>query len=57
MPCCMISTPDRLNFGNMAERGVEAVWHGSEYEQFRARLDSDNPPDICRSCSVYRGTF
>ncbi len=57
MPCCMISTPDRLNFGDIADRGVEAIWNGKDYEQFRARLDSDDPPEICRSCAVYRGTF
>jgi radical SAM protein with 4Fe4S-binding SPASM domain len=57
MPCCMISTPDRFNFGSMAEKGVEQVWSGDEYEDFRRRLSSDDPPDICRSCSVYLGTF
>ncbi len=57
MPCCMISTPDRLNFGNIDEQGVEATWHGREYQEFRARLGSDDPPAICRSCAVYRGTF
>src|SRR4051794_36600277 len=25
MPCCMVATPDRINFGNMAESGAEAV--------------------------------
>jgi radical SAM protein with 4Fe4S-binding SPASM domain len=57
MPCCMISTPDRLNFGNMADAGVARVWNSAEYEEFRRRLDSDEPPSICRSCSVYKGTF
>ncbi len=57
MPCCMISTPDRLNFGNVFERGVPAVWHGGDYEAFRKALDSDEPPAICRSCSLYNGTF
>ena len=57
MPCCMISTPDRLNFGNIAEAGVAATWHGSSYASFRRQLDSDDPPAICRSCSVYKGTF
>jgi hypothetical protein len=41
----------------MFEAGVDAVWNGSAYERFRAHLDSDEPPDICRSCSVYRGSF
>ncbi len=57
MPCCMVSTPDRINFGNMAEAGVTDVWESEAFQAFRARLDSDNPPDICRSCSIYTGTF
>jgi MoaA/NifB/PqqE/SkfB family radical SAM enzyme len=57
MPCCMVSTPDRASFGAMAAHGVEAVWNGAEARAFRERLDSDDPPDICRSCAVYNGTF
>jgi radical SAM protein with 4Fe4S-binding SPASM domain len=57
MPCCMISTPDRLNFGNMAEAGVEAVWNSAGFNAFRDRLDSDTPPDVCQSCALYTGTF
>jgi MoaA/NifB/PqqE/SkfB family radical SAM enzyme len=57
MPCCMISTPDRFNFGNMVHQGVEATWNGVEYEAFRAALSSETPPEICSSCSIYRGTF
>lgn len=57
MPCCMVSTPDRLNFGNMAVRGVEAVWNSAEFNAFRAQLASDEPPSICRSCALYAGIF
>ncbi|MGN6562403.1 MAG: radical SAM/SPASM domain-containing protein [Thermomicrobiales bacterium] len=57
MPCCMVSTPDRLNFGNMAERGAEAVWDSAAFAAFREQLDSDEPPAICRSCAVYNGIF
>ncbi len=57
MPCCMVSTPDRANFGNMAAEGVAAVWSGEPFEAFRARLASDDPPGLCRSCAVYAGTF
>jgi MoaA/NifB/PqqE/SkfB family radical SAM enzyme len=57
MPCCMIATPDRLNFGSMVEQGVEAIWNGEGYRTFRFRLASDEPPEICTSCSVYSGTF
>jgi radical SAM protein with 4Fe4S-binding SPASM domain len=57
MPCCMVATPDRVNFGNAATDGVLQVWDGAAYRAFRDRLDSDDPPDICRSCAVYNHTF
>src|SRR5947209_7304842 len=57
MPCCMVSTPDRINFGNMAEQGVEATWNDTTYQAFRNQLASDEPPEVCRSCSIYSGTF
>jgi MoaA/NifB/PqqE/SkfB family radical SAM enzyme len=57
MPCCMVSTPDRGHLGDMAARGAAAVWNGPAYQAFRARLSSENAPDVCRSCSVYSGTF
>jgi MoaA/NifB/PqqE/SkfB family radical SAM enzyme len=57
MPCCMVATPDRINFGSMSKEGVLRVWNGDAYRDFRARLDSDNPPDICRGCAVYQGKF
>ena len=57
MPCCMIATPDRGNFGRVGERSIAQIWNGPEYEAFRAALASDDPPSICKSCSVYRGVF
>jgi radical SAM protein with 4Fe4S-binding SPASM domain len=57
MPCCMVATPDRIHLGNLAERGADAVWNGPEYQGFRAALSSDSPPEVCRSCAVYSGTF
>jgi carbamoyltransferase len=56
MPCCMVATPDRIHFGSMAEQGA-AVWGGPAYRAFRQRLSSDDPPDVCRSCSIYSRTF
>jgi radical SAM protein with 4Fe4S-binding SPASM domain len=57
MPCCMIATPDRMTLGNFGKEGVEGVWNGRAYESFRQQLASDEPPEICRSCSVYQRTF
>jgi hypothetical protein len=36
MPCCMVSTPDRANMGNMFQDGVQAVWNNEIYATFRA---------------------
>jgi radical SAM protein with 4Fe4S-binding SPASM domain len=57
MPCCMVATPDRVNFGNMREDGVEAVWNNAAYNAFRERLDHGPPPGVCAGCAVYAGTF
>jgi len=57
MPCCMVATPDRAQFGDMAKDGVLPVWHNAGYAEFRHRLGSEEPPAVCRSCSVYSGTF
>jgi radical SAM protein with 4Fe4S-binding SPASM domain len=57
MPCCMVATPDRINFGNMTREGVVRVWNNEAYRAFREGLASDEPPEICRGCAVYRGTF
>ena len=57
MPCCMVATPDRVNFGNMARDGVGRVWDNPAYNAFREKLASEIPPEICSGCAVYRGVF
>jgi radical SAM protein with 4Fe4S-binding SPASM domain len=57
MPCCMISTPDRMNFGNVRDEPFARTWNGSSYKRFRAQLASGQPPEICKSCAIYTGTF
>ncbi len=57
MPCCMVATPDRISLGDMAASDVEAVWNGEKYASFRETLSSELPPEVCRSCAVYSGTF
>ena len=57
MPCCMVATPDRIHFGDMAQDGVAAVWNNREYSSFREQLASGPPPEVCASCAVYSGTF
>ena len=57
MPCCMVSTPDRINFGQITEQSAEELWNGARYQEFRDQLSSEVPPEVCSSCSIYRGTF
>jgi radical SAM protein with 4Fe4S-binding SPASM domain len=57
MPCCMVATPDRKNFGNMASQGVAKIWSSDEYRKFREQLLTDTPPEICSGCAVYQGRF
>ncbi len=55
MPCCMVSTPDRMTFGKAGQGGLANIWASDAYHAFRRQLDSDEPPEICRSCAVYKG--
>jgi MoaA/NifB/PqqE/SkfB family radical SAM enzyme len=57
MPCCMVATPDRISLGDLAASGAEAVWNGAAYRAFRDALSSPTPPEVCRSCAIYSGTF
>jgi len=57
MPCCMVATPDRANFGSVRDRAFVEVWEGAGYTGFRERLASPDPPEICRGCALYHGTF
>lgn len=56
-PCCMVMGSDRATLGSVAERSFGDVWEGPAYAEFRRRLEGDDPPDVCRGCSLYRGVF
>jgi radical SAM protein with 4Fe4S-binding SPASM domain len=54
LPCPAANTAQRLNLGNMRRDGVVRVWNNDAYREFRERLASDNPPQLCRSCALYQ---
>lgn len=57
-PCCMVMGSDRAVLGDVRHEDFRAVWHDEDYRRFRKRLLSDDdPPDVCRGCSLYRGVF
>jgi radical SAM protein with 4Fe4S-binding SPASM domain len=56
-PCCMVMGDDRVSLGDLTSTSFTHIWYGEPYREFRRRLDSSNPPDVCRGCSLYRHTF
>ncbi|WP_246607447.1 radical SAM protein [Paractinoplanes toevensis] len=56
-PCCMVMGDDRATLGQLGEQSFPDIWYGPAYREFRRRLMSDDPPEVCRGCSLYRGTF
>ncbi|AVT28213.1 MULTISPECIES: radical SAM protein [unclassified Plantactinospora] len=56
-PCCMVMGDDRVSLGRLGEQSFPQIWYGEPYRQFRRRLSGDEPPDVCRGCSLYRHAF
>ena len=56
-PCCMVMGADRAILGDAKREGFAAVWRGDAYNSFRAALRTDEPPEVCRGCSLYRRVF
>ena len=56
-PCCMVMGADRAVLGNASEQRFAEVWAGEAYADFRAALMTDDPPEVCVGCSLYRGVF
>ena len=48
---------DRAVLGDAAADGFAAVWGSDAYQAFRAQLLTDEPPDVCSGCSLYRHVF
>jgi radical SAM protein with 4Fe4S-binding SPASM domain len=56
-PCCMVMGSDRATMGRLADAPFERIWHSTPYRDFRAALLTDEPPEVCRGCSLYRRVF
>ena len=56
-PCCAVMGADRAVLGDASKEGFADVWAGEEYAAFRAALLTDDPPEVCRGCSMYRRVF
>jgi radical SAM protein with 4Fe4S-binding SPASM domain len=56
-PCCMVMGDDRVALGRLTEQRFPEIWAGPAYQKFRRRLAGDAPPEVCRGCALYQGTF
>ena len=56
-PCCAVMGADRAVLGDAKAEGFAAVWTSEDYREFRAKLLTDEPPDVCAGCSMYRHVF
>lgn len=56
-PCCMVMGDDRVTLGSLDEQSFPEIWYGEAYTQFRKRLATDDPPEVCRGCALYQRTF
>lgn len=56
-PCCMVMGDDRVVLGDLTSSSFGDIWHGEAYRDFRRRLDSAEPPEVCRGCALYRHSF
>jgi radical SAM protein with 4Fe4S-binding SPASM domain len=56
-PCCMVMGDDRVALGRLGERRFAEIWAGPAYQEFRRRLRGTEPPEVCRGCALYQGTF
>jgi radical SAM protein with 4Fe4S-binding SPASM domain len=56
-PCCMVMGDDRVTLGSLADQTFPQIWAGPAYQEFRRRLTGDQPPEVCRGCALYQGTF
>lgn len=56
-PCCMVMGVDRAVLGSAERDGFAGVWRNERYAAFREALTTDDPPEVCAGCSLYRRVF
>lgn len=51
-PCCY--APSAVVMGDLKEQSFWEIWNGPAYRDLRRRVNGENPPDYCLSCTVGR---
>ena len=52
-PCCTISNPSMLNFGNIFEKSFEELWNSDKFIEFRSGFYNKQPKE-CIGCNNYK---
>jgi radical SAM protein with 4Fe4S-binding SPASM domain len=50
MACCVPGS----RMGNLDQQSLEEIWQGHAYRRLRARVNSADPPSLCRNCQFRR---
>jgi len=48
-PCC--AAPDAV-MGNILSQPFRSIWNGVRFCEFRRRVNSPDPPEVCRTCDI-----
>lgn len=56
LPCCIspfsLLDYDSLVLGNVFEQGLERIWKGERFREFREKHQSTDPPGCCAGCGM-----
>jgi radical SAM protein with 4Fe4S-binding SPASM domain len=44
-------------FGNIREQSLNEIWNSPDIQEYRARVNTEDPPGPCRTCPKKRGLF
>jgi MoaA/NifB/PqqE/SkfB family radical SAM enzyme len=51
-PCCRAVW---IGMGNIMEKPFRKIWNDAPYKDLRRFVNSNNPPDFCRTCTLWWG--
>lgn len=50
VPCCVVSDPKIVSFGNILKEDFKRIWNCSSYKIFRKNIKSNKIPAYCTDC-------
>ncbi|MCJ7635826.1 SPASM domain-containing protein, partial [Candidatus Bathyarchaeota archaeon] len=49
-PCCVLSDPEIINFGNVVDASFGEIWNGNKMKALRKTIKEGKLHDFCRDC-------